>query len=87
MLDHTGCPLLEMFLRRAPDGSLEQRLAAMRGSDMSAEDGPASIEQQLVDSLAAFSNGKGTITVCGKTDVHFETVDSIRCGSELDSLC
>lgn len=58
MLDNLGSPLLEVFLRRAPDGSLQRRAAALHGYPVQGAD---PLEQQLMDSLAALNSGEGTI--------------------------
>lgn len=66
MMDSMGSPLMEMFLRRGPDGSVQRRLAAVRGFSLEEED--SSLGQQLVASLAALTGGEGTVTVDMETD-------------------
>lgn len=61
MMDSMGSPLMEMFLRRGPDGSMQRRLAALRGFPL--DEGGDSLGQQLAASLAALAGSEGTVTV------------------------
>ena len=73
MLDSVGSPLMEMFLRREPDGTIQRRLAALRGYDLEEIDGAS---QLLAASLTALANGEGTLTVREYERVHKSVCDS-----------
>ena len=60
VMEGAGVPLLELFLRRGPDGGLQRKLVAVRGSPV--EDSKT-LGQQVVESLEALDGMEGGVVV------------------------
>ena len=59
-LEGAGVPLLELFLRKGPDGGLQRKLVAVRGSPVEEE---KSLGQQVVESLQGLDGMDGSVVV------------------------
>ena len=69
-MEGAGVPLMELFLRKGPDGALQRKLVAVRGTPVEEK----SLGQQVVASIEALDGLDGSAVVKARTCRHGSAV-------------